>query len=98
MVPGGFGWDDVGDFHSLAAVLPPAQGQLQVLGDEHRVLCRDSTGVVVPSSGRLVAVLGLDDVVVVDTRDVLLVVPRARAQEVKYLVDELKLQGRVDLV
>jgi mannose-1-phosphate guanylyltransferase len=98
MVPGGFGWDDVGDFHSLAAVLPAAQDQLQVLGDEHRVLGRDSTGVVVPSSGRLVAVLGLDDVVVVDTRDVVLVVPRARAQEVKYLVDELKLQGRVDLV
>ena len=53
---------------------------------------------VVPSSGRLVAVLGLEDVVVVDTRDVVLVVPRARAQEVKHLVDELRSQGRADLV
>jgi mannose-1-phosphate guanylyltransferase len=98
MVPGGFGWDDVGDFHSLAQVLPPAEGRLQVLGDEHRVLSRDATGVVVPSSGRLVAVLGLDDIVVVDTPDAVLVVPRARAQEVKHLVDELKLKGRADLV
>jgi mannose-1-phosphate guanylyltransferase len=97
MVPGGFGWDDVGDFHSLAEVLPVAADRLQVLGDERRVLSRDSTGVVIPSSGRLVAVLGLDDVVVVDTPDVVLVVPRARAQEVKYLVDELKVQGRSDL-
>jgi len=98
MVPARFGWDDVGDFHSLAAVLPAAQGRLQVLGDEHRVISRDSTGVVVPSSGRLVAVLGLEDIVVVDTQDALLVVPRSRAQEVKHLVDQLRMQGRVDLV
>ena len=46
-----------------------------------------ATGLVVPGSGRVVAVVGLDDVVVVDTPDALLVTTRARAQEVKQVVD-----------
>ena len=48
-------------------------------------------------SGRVVAVVGLDDVVVVDTPDALLVTTRARAQEVKQVVAELKEAGRADL-
>ena len=49
----------------------------------------DSTGLVVARSGRLVALIGVEDLVVVDTPDALLVVPRARAQEVKGIVDRL---------
>ena len=52
---------------------------------------------VIPGSGRTVAVLGLDDIVVVDTPDALLVTTRARAQDVKALVDLLKASGRTDL-
>ncbi len=48
---------------------------------------------VVPQSGRLVAVLGLRDLIVVDTPDAVLVCPRDRAQDVKALVDELKERG-----
>ena len=50
-----------------------------------------------PQAGRLVAVVGLQDVVVVDTPDALLVTTRARAQEVKQLVAELREAGRTDL-
>ena len=57
-----------------------------------------SRGVVVPASGRLVAVLGLDDVVVVDTPDALLVVARSPAQDVKAVVDALRAAGRTDLL
>ena len=57
----------------------------------------DTGGVVVPAGGRRVAVVGLDDVVVVDTPDALLVTTRARAQDVKAVVDALKAQGRTDL-
>lgn len=56
-----------------------------------------ASGIVVPRSGRVVAVIGLDDVVVVDTPDALLVTTRARAQEVKKVVAALKDQGRHDL-
>ena len=47
-----------------------------------------------PAAGRTVAVVGLDDVVVVDTGDALLVTTYARAQDVKAVVDELERRGR----
>ena len=96
-VPGEFSWDDIGDFDSLAAVLGGADGDVQVLGDADLVRAEESSGIVVPGSGRLVAVVGVDDVVVVDTPDALLVTTRARAQEVKALVDRLRETGRDDL-
>jgi len=100
VVPGTFGWDDVGDFNSLAALLP-SQDDVgsKVLGDEDDVLRVQSAGsVVVPGSGRLVALLGVDDVVVVDTPDALLVTTRARAQQVKDMVDAVRTHGRGDLL
>ena len=97
VVPGTFGWDDVGDFHSLATLLPDTPGGLKVLGDKHLVEAVDATGVVVPPAGRTVAVVGLTDVVVVDTGDALLVTTRQRAQDVKGIVDTLKATGRTQL-
>jgi len=99
VVPGRFTWCDVGDFPSLASLLPDlaAVPGLKVLGEVDLVLAKDSTGVVVPGSGRMVAVLGLDDIVVVDTPDALLVTTRARAQDVKALVEQLKATGRASL-
>jgi mannose-1-phosphate guanylyltransferase len=100
VVPGGFGWDDVGDFASLAQLLPDAAGMpgVQVLGAADTVRVADATGVVVPGTGRVVALVGLDDVVVVDTPDALLVVAKDRAQEVKSVVDALRSEGRSDLL
>jgi mannose-1-phosphate guanylyltransferase len=104
VVPGDFGWDDVGDFASLSTLLPPTAGTdgdetSRVLGDEDRVIRLDSLGsLVVPGSGRLVAVLGIDDVVVVDTPDALLVTTRARAQQVKDVVEAVRRRGADDLL
>ena len=95
VVPGSFGWEDIGDFAALADLLP-GDG-LTVLGDAGDVLALESTGLVVPQGGRTVAVLGLDDVVVVDTGDALLVTTRARAQDVKSVVEALRAAGRDDL-
>lgn len=96
VVPGEFGWDDVGDWDSLAGLLPETGG-VRVLGSGD-VVVRDGSALVVPGSGRLVAVVGLDDVVVVDTPDALLVTTRARAQQVKAVVDALREAGRTDLL
>ena len=93
-VPADLGWDDVGDFHSLATVL--GDGDLLVLGEGEDVLAEDSSGLVVPRGGRLVALVGVDDIVVVDTPDALLVTTRERAQDVKALVDRLR-TSRPDL-
>jgi mannose-1-phosphate guanylyltransferase len=105
VVPAGFTWDDVGGFDSLGALLEvaadaagePMEG-MRVLGPASDVLAVDSTALVAAGSGRLVAVLGVDDLVVVDTPDAVLVVPRTRAQDVKGLVDRLADRGRTDLL
>ncbi len=97
VVPASFGWDDVGDFAALATLLPD-DAQVRVLGESDHVFSHDATGVAVPHRGRLLAVLGLDDVVVVDTPDAVLVTTRARAQDVKAVVDALRAAGRSDLL
>jgi mannose-1-phosphate guanylyltransferase len=97
MVPGPFGWEDVGDFAGLAELTADRPEGLKVLGEESLVVSVDASGLVVPHGGRTVAVLGLDDVVVVDTGDALLVTSYARAQDVKAVVDELRRRGRDDL-
>lgn len=74
-------------------------------GDEHAlhtvgtadVVSVDSTGIVASRTDRLVSIIGMDDVVVVDTPDALLVTTRGRAQHVKNVVDTLKASGRTDL-
>lgn len=97
MVPGPFGWEDVGDFAALAAMTADRPDGVKVLGDETLVLSRDASGLVVPSAGRTVAVVGIEDVVVVDTGDALLVTTYAHAQGVKAIVDQLKQGGRTEL-
>jgi mannose-1-phosphate guanylyltransferase len=96
-VPSAFGWEDVGDFDSLAALIGDDAAQPTVLGERGLVRAIDASGLVVPAGGRVIAVVGLDDVVVVDTPDALLVTTRARAQEVKQVVAELKRSGQTDL-
>lgn len=97
-VPAAFDWDDIGDFDSLAELLGrDGDGSLIVLGDPDAVRVVDATGLVV-TGGRTIAVVGLEDVVVVDTPDALLVTTRTRAQDVKAVVAGLKESGRDDLV
>jgi mannose-1-phosphate guanylyltransferase len=97
VVPADFGWDDIGDFDSLAGLLGEHGDAIRVLGDDALVRAVDATGLVVPRSGRVVAVVGLDDVVVVDTPDALLVTTRAHAQRVKQVVTGLQQDDRADL-
>ncbi|MDO5687950.1 MAG: mannose-1-phosphate guanylyltransferase [Pseudoscardovia radai] len=100
MVPGGFGWDDIGDFNSLAALLPSHNAQnIKLLGDPDNLVQLDSAGdVIVTEAGRTIALLGVNDMVVVDTPDALLVAPRARSQEVKAMVAKLQEIGRDDIL
>lgn len=97
-VPAAFGWDDVGDFDSLATLLAQdgategVPGGITVLGDAGAVHALDSSGLVI-TGDRTIAVIGLADVVVVDTPDALLVTSRERAQEVKAIVAGLQRAG-----
>ena len=100
VVPGEFGWDDIGDFAALTPLLAPGEGDgPRVLGRAQDVLAVDVRGgVVVPAGGRLVAVLGVDDIVVVDTPDALLVTTRTHAQQVKAVVDAVRAAGHEGLL
>jgi mannose-1-phosphate guanylyltransferase len=99
VVPADFGWDDVGDFASLAAVLQESADHpgMRILGANDLVLSKDSTGVVAAGGGRTVVTLGIPDVVVIDTPDAILVTTRERVQDVKSVVESLRRGGREDL-
>lgn len=90
VIPADIGWSDIGSWGALLDVLPR---------DEHAnvadglLLARDAKGCYVRSE-RTVAVIGLEDVVIVDTPDVLLVCPRTRAEEVRELVKQLEAAGQ----
>lgn len=98
VVPGTFGWNDLGDWDTLGAVLDADADGNVVVGAHDRIVTIDTTGsMVVPGASRTVALLGMRDVVVVDTPDALLVCPRDRAQDVKSLVEALKDKGAGNL-
>lgn len=98
-IPGSFDWDDVGDFSSLASLLKESADApgVKVIGDPNLVFMNDATGVVAPRSGRMVVAMGLEDIMVIDTPDAVMVTTRARAQDVKEVVEQLKRSGREDL-
>lgn len=87
VVPLAAGWSDVGSFASLFSLSEPDAHGNVLSGD---VIALDCTNSYVRAESRLVAVTGLDDCVVVETADAVLVVPKARAQEVKNIVAELQ--------
>jgi mannose-1-phosphate guanylyltransferase len=99
VVPGDFDWDDVGDFAAIGKLHSGGRKtDLAILGENARVLADSSTGVVISQTGRLISLIGVTDIVVVDTADALLVTTTANAQRVKSVVDALKLSGRNDVL
>ena len=91
MIPDDFSWDDDGDFAAIARLSSATENKnVKVIGDGARVFTEDSTGIVVSDTKRVIALIGIEDVVVVDTPDALLVTTRAHSQLVKKAVDGLK--------
>jgi mannose-1-phosphate guanylyltransferase len=87
----GLGWNDIGSWESLLDVLQPDEAGNVVVGGEH--LSIGTSGSLVHTSNgarRLVATIGVSNLVIVDTGDVLLVCPRERSQEVRAVVEALK--------
>jgi mannose-1-phosphate guanylyltransferase len=92
VVPGTFGWDDVGSFSAAWQLADKDAQQNAARGD---ALFADSSGCYASApDGKLVALLGVHDLVVVDTPDAVLVMPRERAQDVRKIIDALKATGR----
>jgi len=90
-----FEWSDVGSWDAWAEHFKKDDCGNVVLGD---VLMIESSGSIVYAKDRPIAVLGADNLVVIDSGDAVLVCPRDRVQDVKKVVVELKKKGREDLV
>jgi mannose-1-phosphate guanylyltransferase len=97
VVLGDFGWNDVGSWAALGAIRSADPAGNVVSGD---AVVTDSAGNIVVSEpgAPLVALVGIEDMVVVATKDAVLVVKRKDAQDVKKVVEALKARGRTDLL
>jgi mannose-1-phosphate guanylyltransferase len=95
MLEGDFGWNDMGSWEAVY--------QLETKDEEANclkgpVLALESRGCLVYSPQKTVALIGMKDLVVVETPDALLICPRDRAQEVKKIVQILEEQGKSELL
>jgi len=93
VVPADIGWHDVGSWARLAAVVSGTENWSS--GD---LLAEDANGNYVWAPGKLTALIGVEDLVVVDTPDALLISPKGRSEEVKTIVDRLKREEREELL
>ncbi|QFY88716.1 mannose-1-phosphate guanylyltransferase/mannose-6-phosphate isomerase [Magnetovirga frankeli] len=85
------GWNDLGAWDAVWKVLPKDEADNALLGD---VLLTQSRGNLVHASSRLVSLVGVDDLVVVETADAVLVAHKTQAQQVRQIVDQLGAQSR----
>jgi mannose-1-phosphate guanylyltransferase len=96
VVPGDFGWSDMGSFAALPEVRAlDAQGNV---AEGDALIFDGKDNVVLAQRARPVAVIGLDDVIVVDAGDAVLVCRRDKAQDVRKAVEELKRRGREEVL
>jgi mannose-1-phosphate guanylyltransferase / mannose-6-phosphate isomerase len=91
MVPASFGWSDVGSWEALWQIANKDKNGNFIHGD---VYVEESRNSYVRAEHRLVAVIGLEDIVVVETRDAVLIMRRDCAQQVKQVVSHIEQNGR----
>ncbi len=90
-IPGSFGWDDVGSWLAVERINPVneygnyVEGDVITIGTEHSTIC---------GGKRLIAAVGVEDIIVVDTDDALLICGKSHAQDVKKVIENLKICNR----
>jgi mannose-1-phosphate guanylyltransferase len=87
VVPAEFDWSDIGSWSALSQLVEPDMQMNRVIGDAVLV---DTTNTYIQTEGRLVAALGVDDLIIIDTDDAILVTRPGCVQDVKKIVKELK--------
>ncbi|MGE5466694.1 MAG: mannose-1-phosphate guanylyltransferase/mannose-6-phosphate isomerase [Ignavibacteria bacterium] len=95
MLPLNAGWNDLGAWDAVWQIQPKDQDGNARFGD---VLARDCRNTLVHASSRLVSLVGVHDLVVIESPDAVLIADRSRSQDVKAIVDELKSCGREEHV
>ena len=96
VVPGRFGWSDIGNWNALAELFPYDQQQNYLLGQD--ILFVESKNCLVKQNGKTVVLFGVEDLMVVETDDVILVAERQRCQDISQLVKQIETLERHDLL
>jgi mannose-1-phosphate guanylyltransferase len=94
VIPVDIGWTDIGDWEAVYSLADRQQNENAVVGTAHVGV--DTTGSLIRGEKRLIATIGLKDIVIVDTDNALLVCARDRAQDVKMIVEQLQKERRTE--
>jgi mannose-1-phosphate guanylyltransferase len=97
-LPADFGWNDLGSWASLHEHLGQAEADNVIDGATTGLVTIQSTGNYVFAPGKMVALLGVDDLVVVETPDALLITTRDRSQDVSKIVKSIHESGKMELI
>lgn len=90
VIPASIGWSDLGSWSALYDIMDRDEDGNCVVGCH---IGLDTHNCLVYAKDRLVTTIGLDNMIVIDTGDVVLIAPKGRSQEIKQLLEELKKQG-----
>lgn len=92
LIPGDFGWNDVGDWKVVYDLgVKNLEGNVIIGGqDTQHTLAIQSHRNLIHSNGRLIALVGVSDMIIIDTDEILMIVPKTQSQDVKKLVERLK--------
>ncbi len=93
VIPGNFGWDDVGSWLSLERIKRSNQDGNVIDGNVISIRTRNS---IIQGTDKLIAAIGLKDIIVVDTEDAILICNKDNTQEVKEVINNLKICNRVE--
>ena len=94
-VPGSFGWDDLGSWLALGRLSPPDEFGNTLLGE---LITMDVRNCVVRGGDKLLALVGVEDLIVADSPDATLICSSSRAPEIRKILQQLRLCGRDDLL
>lgn len=90
-IPGNFGWDDVGSWNALERIFDSDNYGNILKGN---VISVDTKGCIIESEDKLIATIGVEDLVIVETKDATLVCPKSKCQDIKSLLKQIKLQKK----
>lgn len=92
LIPGDFGWNDVGDWKVVYDLGKKTLENNVVISDSNsqKTLAIQSQGNLIHTDGKLIALFGVNDMIIVDTDEILLLIPKSASQDVKKIVERLK--------
>lgn len=98
VIPGDFGWSDIGDWKVVWDCHDKDTEDNVLIKQEGEIICLNTKGSLIEGNGRTIAAIGLENMVIIDTKDALLICPKDKTQDVKKLVEQLKTEKKEKLL